>query len=48
MAVTTLSPCSRSVLIAFTFHVTKRHPFNISFLKKLVQRVIEAHLVLPS
>ena len=44
MAVTTdLSPSSyRSVLIAFTASVTKQHPVNISFLKKLVQRIIEA------
>jgi len=35
MAVTMgLSPCSRSVLITFTFRVTKRHPVNISFVKK--------------
>ena len=34
MAVTTdLSPCSRSVLIAFTFRVTKQHHVNISLLQ---------------
>jgi len=37
-----------SVLITYTVHVTKQHPVNISFLKKLVQRIIEAHSVLPS
>jgi len=48
MAVTMgLSPCSRSVLITFTFRVTKRHPVNISFVKKLVQRIIGVQLVLP-
>ena len=29
-----LSPCSGSMLITYTFRVTKRHPVNISFLKK--------------
>jgi len=33
-----MGPCSRSVLITFTVRVTKQHPVNISFLKKLVQR----------
>jgi len=37
-----------SVLITFTVRVIKQHPVNISFLKKLVQRIIEAHSVLPS
>jgi len=41
-------PCSRSVLITFSVRVTKQHPANISFLKKLVQRIIEAQLILPS
>jgi len=48
MAVTTdLSPGSRSVLITFTLRITKRHPVNKSFLKKLVQRIIEAQSFLP-
>jgi len=33
---------SRSVFIIFTVHVTKQHPVNISFLKKLIQRILEA------
>ena len=37
-----------SVLITFTVHVTKQQPVNISFQKKLVQRIIEAQSVLPS
>ena len=46
MAVTTeSSTCSRSVLIAFTFPVTKRHPVNINFQKK-VQHVKEVQSVL--
>ena len=52
MAVTTdLSPCSRSVLIAFTFRVTKRHPVNVSFLKKtsaVCYRSTICHAVLES
>ena len=49
MAVTTdLNPCSRSGLITFTVRITKRHPVNISFLKKLVQCSIESQSVLPS
>jgi len=31
---TDLSPCSRSVLVTFTYRITKRHPVNISFIKK--------------
>ena len=31
-----------TVLITFTVRVTKQHPVNISFLKKLVQRIVEA------
>ena len=42
-----MSPCSRSVLITFTVRVTKRHPVNISFLKRLVQSNIEAQSILP-
>ena len=45
---TDLRLCSRSVLITFTVRVTKQHPVNISFLKNLVQRIIEAQSVLPS
>jgi len=37
-----------SVLITFTVHITKQHLVNLSFLKKLVQRIIEAQWVLPS
>jgi len=49
MAVSTdLSPCSRSMLVTCTGHITKQHPVNKSFLKKLVQRIIliEAQSVL--
>ena len=42
-----MGPWSRSVLITFTVRVTKQHPVNISFLKKLVQLIIEAQSVLP-
>jgi len=42
-----LSPCSRSLFITFTVRVTKQHHVNISFLKKLEQRIIEAQSVLP-
>jgi len=37
-----------SVLITFTVRVTKQHSVNISFLKKIVQRIIEAQSILPS
>jgi len=37
-----------SVLITFTVRITKQHPVNISSLKKLVQRIIEAQSILPS
>ena len=43
-----MGPCSRSVLITFTVRVTKQHPVNISYLNKLVQRIIEAQSVVPS
>ena len=43
-----MGPCSRSVFITFTVRVAKKHPVNISFLKKLVQRSIEAQSILPS
>jgi len=33
---------------SFTVSVIKQHPVNISFLKKLVQRIIETQSVLPS
>jgi len=36
-----------SVLITFTVRVTKQHPVNIIFIKKLVQRIIEAQSILP-
>ena len=39
--------CSRAVLIMFTVRVTKWHPVNISFLKRLVQWIIEAKSVWP-
>jgi len=44
----TMGPCSRSVLITFTVRVTKQYAVNISFLKKLAHRIIEAKTVLPS
>ena len=44
----TTSPSSRSVHVTFTVRVTKQHPVNISFLKNLVQRIIEAQLILRS
>jgi len=43
-----MGPCSRSVLITFIVRITHQHPANISFLKKLVQRSIEAQSLLPS
>ena len=33
---------STDVLIAFTVRLTEQHPVNESFLKKIVQRIIEA------
>jgi len=35
-----MSLCFRSVLITFTFHVTKQHPVNISFLKKQAPKLV--------
>ena len=43
-----MGPRSRSVFIIFTVRVTKQHPVNISFLQNLVQRIIEAQLILES
>ena len=43
MAVTT---DHESVLITFPVRVTKQHPVIISFLKKLVQRIIEAQSII--
>jgi len=41
-----LGPCSGFVFISFTIRITKQHPVNISFPKK-VQQIREVQLVLP-
>ena len=43
-----MCPCLRSVRITFTVHAIKQYPVNTSFLKSLLQRIIEAQSVVSS